>query len=174
MLFRSYFNTDDIPTESNFVDLVDSIPPISYASISVESNATTTTFAGTSADFSSATQVTIFGTNGAYSDSVPDHTNDHITITTAGTYNITASVCFSGGASKTHSMAFFKNNGAAQLGPRTTRKLGTGGDVGAAAVMSGPVSLTAADTVELWVQNETDTTALTVQDACLTLVAVSA
>ena len=79
-----------------------------------------------------------------------------------------AAVSFSGGTSDTYSLAFFKNNGATQLGARTTRKLGTGGDIGSA-VVAAQATLTAGDTVELWMQNETDTSAATVQDCAMTL-----
>lgn len=138
-----------------------------YGEIKVESNATTTTFGGSSTDFSNKSQVTIFDTNGSSSGTTPDHTNDHITINNAGVYFVTVpSISFSGGISDTYSYAIFKNNGATQLTARTTRKLGTGGDVGAAA-NGGIVSLSATDTVEVWIQNEGDTSEITIQDISL-------
>ena len=141
-----------------------SSPSTGYGSIYADSNATTTTFSGASTDWTNKVQVTVFDTNGASSSGVtPDHTNDHVTVSNAGPYLLHASISFSGGSSDTLSFAFFKNNGATQLGNRTTRKLGTGGDVGACDI-SAAVDLSASDTVELWVQNESDTDAITIQD----------
>jgi hypothetical protein len=137
-----------------------------YAAISAESNATTTTFSGTSSDWSQKSQVTIFDTNGTSSQATPDHTNDHITIDLAGVYRIDICSSMSGGANDTISFAAFKNNGATKLGTRATRKLGAGGDVGAASV-SMIESLSANDTIEMWAQNEDDTDAVTFQDVCL-------
>lgn len=134
--------------------------------ISVEANATTTTFSGASTDFSNKSQVTIFDTNGQSTFATPDHTNDHITVNADGKRVIRAEVSFSGGSSDTYSFAIFKNNGATQLGARTTRKLGTGGDVGSASVQA-IADLTSGDTIELWMQNEDDTSAATVQDCSL-------
>ena len=168
-VLKGYFETSDIPTQTHFSDLIDSMKAIGYASIYVETNSTATTIASSSTDFSNKVQVTIFDTNGAASDATPDHTNDHITIGEAGDYDIVATVSFSGANSATYSLGIFKNNGATQLGPRTTRKLGTGGDVGACVVASGVVTLAAADTVELWIQNEGGTGDPTVQDSILSV-----
>jgi hypothetical protein len=141
-----------------------SSPSTGYGSISADSNATSTTFSGSSIDWSNKVQITVFDTNGASSSGVtPDHTNDHITTVNAGAYFLHASITFSGGSSNTYSFAFFKNNGATQLGNRTTRKLGTGGDVGACDI-SAAVELNANDTIELWVQNEGATTAAVIED----------
>jgi hypothetical protein len=142
---------------------------VAYGEISVEGNATTTTFAGASTDFSNATQVLIFDTNHGSSSAVtPDHTNDHLTLGATGTYFVKAEISFSGGISDTYSFAVFKNNGATQLTPRTTRMLGTGGDVGSASC-SGIFAGTSGDTIEAWMQNEDDTSAATVQDCTLTV-----
>jgi hypothetical protein len=141
-----------------------SSPSTGYGSVYADSNAVTTTFAGSSTDWTNKVQVTVFDTNGTSSTGVtPDHTNDHVTIGNAGPYLLHASISFSGTANETLSFAFFKNNGATQLGNRTTRKLGTGGDVGACDI-SAAVDLSASDTIELWVQNEGSTGAITIQD----------
>ena len=136
-----------------------------YASLTTESNAVETTFAGTSADFSQMSQVTIFTANGIAAGLTPDHTNDHITVANAGDYEMTINFSFSGGLLDTYSFAFFKNNGATQLGgTRLTRKLGTGGDVGSAS-LTVQATLAAADTIEVWMQNEDDTSAALIEDA---------
>lgn len=143
---------------------------IASAEISAESNATTTTFSGSSTDFSNKVQVVIFDTDGPSEGITPDHTNDHITIATGygGKYLILVSISFSGGGNNVISFAAFKNNGATQITNRTTRKLGTGGDTGSA-VNVGIADLSAADTVELWIQNEAATTALTIEDVSFTV-----
>ena len=143
-----------------------------YGDIRVEGNVTETTISASSSDFSNKVQVTVFDTNGGSSQAVtPDHTNDHITIDTAGVYLIVLSVSISGGSNSTISLAFFKNNGATQVGARMTRKIGAGGDVGAGALVA-CASLSAADTLELWLQNESATTNVTVEDACLCVIKV--
>ncbi len=138
-----------------------------YGAISVEGNATATAIAAASTDFSNKVQVTIFDNDSVANGVTPDHTNDHITISTDGAYEISApSVSFYGAGGRTYSFAIFINNGATQIGTRTTRKLGTGGDIGALPV-SALATLSAGDTVELWVQNESNTGDLTVQDVSL-------
>jgi len=144
-----------------------------YAELSAEGNATATTFGGASTDWTNKAQILIFDTNGDSSASVPDHTNDHITVASTAAYMLGAAVSFSGGISDTYSFAFFINNGATQVSPRFTRKLGTGGDVGAAALVT-IVELTANDTVELWAQNENDTSDLIVEDITITAASKSA
>ncbi|MCP5017633.1 MAG: hypothetical protein GY938_20535, partial [Ketobacter sp.] len=138
-----------------------------YGAISVEGNAIATTIAAASTDFTNKVQVTIFDTDSVANKVTPDHTNNHITISTDGNYEVYApSVSFYGAGGRTYSFAIFINNGTTQIGPRTSRKLGAGGDVGALPV-SALATLTAGDTVELWVQNEDNAGDLTVQDASL-------
>ena len=128
-----------------------------FGSLSAESNATATTISSSSTDFSNAVQVTIFDTDQSESGVDTDQSagNDHIVIKHAGWYNLDVSASFSDGNSNTISYAFFKNNGATQLGSRCTRKMGTGGDVGSTSGM-GRVNLSVGDTIELWVQNESN------------------
>ena len=145
---------------------------VAYGSITVESNAGATTITtGGNVDFSTKVQVGVFDTNGTADDAVPDHTNDHITVGSTGAYLITAQVSLSGGNNDVISAAIFKNNGATQIGPRFTRTLNSAGAVGVANLMAVEV-LTAADTIELWVQNETDNDDVTIQDAALSIAAV--
>ena len=151
------------------------IESAAFACISVEGNATETVVSSSSTDFTNKVQVTVFDTNAAAANNATaDHTNDHITIGTGadGTYKIEAAVSFSGGLNDTYSLGIFKNNGATQLGARTTRKLGAGGDVGHCNVVA-LVALAATDTVELWVQNEAATNNLTIEDASLMVTKVN-
>ncbi len=135
-----------------------------HGAISVEGNAVATTIAASSSDWTNAVQVTVFDTDGVSSDTTPDHTNDHITITAAGDYKIEASISLSGNSGDVYSLAFFINNGATQVGSRGTRTVGAG-------VESLPLVATATlslnDTIELWIQNETAGNDATIQDAFL-------
>lgn len=146
---------------------------IASGEISAESNATATTIALSSADFTNKVQVEIFDTNGASEGITPDNTENHILIPTnyGGLYLIVVSMCFSGTGNNTISFACFKNNGATQITTRATRKLGTGGDTGAAGCF-GLAALSDADTVELWVQNETGGNNITVEDVSLSIARV--
>ncbi len=137
-----------------------------YGSITVEGNATVTTISSSSSDFSNKVQVTVFDTNGAESGIDADHTNDHILITNAGVYECTSRVSVSGTAGDTISLAIFKNNGATQLGPRSTQELDADEEV--ISISSGPISISATDTVEVWGQNEDGTNDFTIQDGILT------
>jgi hypothetical protein len=81
------------------------------------------------------------------------------------------SLSFSGGANDIISGAFFKNNGATQIGPRWTRKIGSGGDVGHIChVVEGNLALN--DTIEIWVQNESSTGNITVEDGSFDIVRI--
>jgi hypothetical protein len=141
------------------------------ATISVEGNSTATTISSSSTDWSNAVQITVFDTDGAENNATADHTNDHITVDVAGTYLILINLSFSGGLSDTYSFSAFKNNGATRLGPLATRKLGTGGDVGSAG-LTALATLSATDTVEVWIQNEDATSDCTIQDGSLTIIRV--
>lgn len=146
-----------------------------FGEISVEGNATTTSPPNTT-DFSSAGtsgQVVIFGVDSAdapESNVDADHTSGHIAVTNAGTYFIHCNISFNGSTGKSLSFALFKNDGATQLGGRTTRKLGSS-DIGACSV-SALATLAANDTVELWCQNETDTSTITIEDCSLSVMRV--
>jgi hypothetical protein len=119
------------------------------------------------------TQVTIFDTDGISTTGVtPDHTNDHITIVNAGPYIVHTDITITGGNSNTISFGLFKNNGATQLGERATIKLNSASDE-VAVSLTHVVDLAANDTVELWVQNENHTTAITVEDGDLLVVGIT-
>jgi len=136
-----------------------------YGEIKVESNSTATSISSSSSDFSNKVQVTIFDTNGLSRGTTPDHTNDHITVNDDGVYKVSAVISFSGGTGDTISFAVFKNNGATQLTTRGTRELGAT-DVGNATIQ-GLADLSVNDTIELWIQNETNSTDVTIEDATL-------
>lgn len=138
---------------------------VAYGEIKVEGNATATTISASSTDFSNKVQVTIFDTNGLSRGTTPDHTNDHITVDDNGVYKVSAVLSFSGATGDLISFAIFKNNGATQLTTRATRELGST-DVGNASTQ-GLADLSINDTVEIWIQNESDSDNVTVEDATL-------
>ncbi len=142
-----------------------------HASITVEGNVTDTVISGSSSDFSNKVQIAVFDTDGVENGLDGDHTNDHITVGSTGEYYVQANLSFSNGSADTISYALFINNGATQLGSRATRKLGTGGDVGSS-TCSGIFSLTAGDTIEVWIQNEDATDNVLMEDGSLVVMGV--
>ena len=115
-------------------------------------------------------QVTQFAANGQANVIVPDHTEDHLTISGAGVYEVSFSCSFSGTGSDTYEVGVFTNNGGTEfeeLGVQ--RKLGTGGDVGDTGSATVAVNLGAGDTLELWARAiDGDTKNFTVSHAALT------
>jgi hypothetical protein len=138
-------------------------PGQASASIEREHNDTGTSFSDSSHDFSEKVQVLIFDTNGPAINATPEFANGHIIIDLAGLYSLAANVGMLGGNQTVYSFAIFKNNGATQVVPRTTRKVGAATDIGAASV-GGIALLEVGDTIELWVQNETNTNDFIVHD----------
>lgn len=97
-------------------------------------------------------QYPYFNTNNASSGMTPDHTNNHITVGTTGTYLALFSASFSGSVSTDFEMQVFINNGDTGFNnAHFERKISASGDIGAAGG-TGLISLTAGDTVELWVE----------------------
>jgi hypothetical protein len=122
-------------------------------------------------------QITNFGTNGASnSGTTPDHTNDHITINSAGTYLVTVSTSFSnqGGAAISVQASVWKNNGATEYeNLHFHRNLSAGTDVGSASI-SGLAVFAATDTVELWMRQDSGSDRdIEVSDCTLSVVKVS-
>ena len=168
---KSYFTTGSTPTQVQFENLIDSMKSVGYASLSVDSNATATTIAASSSDWSNKAQVTVFDTNGdSAGDLTPDHTNDHITVAEDGSFQCIASVSFSGGSNDNYSLSFFKNNGGTKLPGRASRVIGSGGDVGNVCVLSGTIDLSQNDTIELWIQNESASANCTIEDCVFSVV----
>jgi hypothetical protein len=144
-----------------------------YAGISVIDNTTATVIssAGT------AVQVTVFDTNDPSQGATPDHTNDHITIAATGDYHIivAASVNSIAGASSRFEMTVQKNNGASVVGPmHVDRNISGGGGNTGSVGMSGIATLTAADTLEVWIENETNTQNYIVENITLSIIRLDA
>ena len=117
-----------------------------------------------------------FVNNGQSNNTTPDHTNDNITIIETGKYLVTVSIhveSIGAGAADTISAEVRKNNGTATFSNlHAHRKLaGGGGDIGSVSI-SGIASLTAADTVELWVANDSNATNLLLADCNLSILKI--
>lgn len=133
----------------------------------------TITFSGTGV--ANKEQVDSFAENGESNLMTNDHTNDHIVVLKTGIYLVTASVSITstGGTAYEMDFACWKNDGATELrNVHAHRKLsGGGGDTGSKS-LSGTVSLTAGDTLELWCYNVTNTNSVVIES--LTMSAVMA
>ena len=105
-------------------------------------------------------QVIVFDTNGASNNATPDHTNDHITITKAGTYMV--NVCIhanspAGGSAVTFGWSIYKNNGTTEIpNLHSHRGFSGGGSEAGSSNVCGMASLEVGDTIELWCWNEDD------------------
>jgi len=139
---------------------------IPHGEISMEDSAVATTIVGGG----TAVQVTTFDTNGPSDNSVtPDHTEDHILLSRAGTYRVevTAAVDSVGAGAIIAQLQVQKNNGASEIIPHVNIDLaGSGGEIQSVS-MGGFAVLGIGDTVELWIENETSTTNLLVESCSL-------
>jgi hypothetical protein len=97
-------------------------------------------------------QVVSCNANGHSNGTTPDHTNDHITILTAGKYLVWIAICAHASVSTDYEFSVFKNNGDTQFenvtGHRTTSVANAIGAVS----MQGICDFAVNDTVELWSQ----------------------
>lgn len=122
-------------------------------------------------------QVTSFDTNGLSKTGLtPDHTNDHITIGVACYCLCTVSLVLEttgAGAAIQVGASVYKNNGATELqNVHAHRRLTGGGTDAGSLSLSGVIDCAAADTIELWIWNETNTDDIVVDDVTLTLIMV--
>lgn len=144
------------------------VAPFTYADISVTDNTTATTISSAGV----AVQVTIFDTNGPALVCVPDHTNDHITVTRAGTYAVacTATVNSIAGAASRFEVTVRKNNGVTLVSPiHVDRNIAGGGGNSGSVAMAGLATLAAADTIEVWIENETNAQNYVIENIALIL-----
>lgn len=147
---------------------------LTFAEIYASDNATATTI--TLAGQANKVQVTIFNADGVSNNMTPDHTNDHITVVSAGMYLCTCSIAIAsvgGGGADTFGFSIYKNNGATEfVNCHAHRKLtGGGGDLGSVSI-SGIIDLAAADTIELWAWNESSADNVLIEDVTLSLMQI--
>ena len=94
--------------------------------------------------------------------------DDKLTVSNAGKFKVSAQISFSGSVNSTYETAVFVN-GAIQNNVQSTRKLGTGGDVGTT-MISGILDLSAADYVEVHIRcTDGGSKTITVQDSNLSI-----
>ncbi|KKM15063.1 hypothetical protein LCGC14_1699860, partial [marine sediment metagenome] len=150
--------------------LVQVIAPLEFGEISRLENAVATALTVTT-----PAQYLFFDTNGVSNGATPDHTNDHITVNKTGTYLIICSITAAsvGGGAVRIEFTILKNNGATLVGAlHADRDLaGGGGDVGSIS-LSGLAVLTSGDTIELWLENETNNNGIVIEDAILSIAMV--
>jgi hypothetical protein len=139
-----------------------------FGGISIVDNAAETAIA----EAGTAVQVTVFDTNSPSLNCTPDHTNDHITIDVAGVYLVlfSATINSVSGSASVIELSIQKNNGNADIVPHIDRDLAGGGGESGVVSMSGITTLALNDTVELWVENETNDANYVVEDADLSVV----
>lgn len=145
---------------------------LTYAEIYVKDNATTTTLNSTGGKV----QITVFDTNGASNNCTPDHTNDHITVVTAGDYLVTISISLLNNAAQAHKveMLLYKNNGDTAFNNIHAHRTLTGGSTDAgSASLSGIITAAANDTIELWANTSAAADrAVTFEDITLTMIQI--
>ena len=120
-------------------------------------------------------QFLFFDTDDPSKECTPDHTNDHITIVHPGDYLIVCSaVCLSsGGAGTVCEVEVMRNNGAARVGPlHVDRAMAGGGGDRGSMTLTGIATLAAGDTIEVWVENETNTQNYVFEDVALSVVQI--
>lgn len=116
-------------------------------------------------------KITAWNTDGLSKNMAVDSTTGNdITVEVDGVYLVVANISFSGSSGDNFHFEIYKNG--SPTGFSTSRKLGTGGDVGAAPIL-GIVSLVATDTVSIF-QSSSDGNAMTIEEAQLSLIRISA
>jgi hypothetical protein len=143
---------------------------LQYGEIYAYDAASAVTITGTG--IANKVQITAFSTNGCSNGSVtPDHTNSHVTVGKAGDYEISVNIHADSvaGAGAQFGFAAYLNNGATLLQNIHGHEDFSGGGSETNTVQLGPgcASLSADDTVEVWVWNETNTQNITIEDITL-------
>lgn len=149
--------------------LVRKLIAANYAGVSVVSNSTATVIvtAGVKVQFVE------FDTNDPSDGSTPDHTNDHITISEDGDYLVVVSITLESvaGVGSVCEIEVKKNNGVSDVGAlHVDRDIGGGGAESGSMGMSGIAMLAEGDTIEIWVENETNTQNYILEDVTLSVV----
>ena len=121
-----------------------------YAQIYEEDGASTLALAAQDTYY----QVTAFSVDGESNNCTPDHTNDHITIVKTGMYKVAIDIGFSQTTAVSIEYDFHaqKNNGATDFVCTSCHRNSGGSSQVGSTSATGLISLTAGDTVELWVQ----------------------
>lgn len=97
-------------------------------------------------------QITSFDINGISNGATPDHTNDHITVSETGKYIVSVAISSHSTQSNDYEYKVKTNNGTTDYDNLTVRRTLPVANATGSAMAKGIVSLTANDTVEVWVQ----------------------
>ncbi len=138
---------------------------LSFGEISVKDNLTSDEVSTTK------TQVLRFDTNGESNNTTPDHTNDHITIPTAGRYMVVASLAVSSADAQSIELdtSCWKNNGATELLNVHAHRSFPGGSTSIGSIsLTGIHNFSANDTLEIWVEAQA-TRDIIIDDVTLTV-----
>lgn len=138
-------------------------------------NDLTATITITNTGIANKVQILVFDTDGVSNLVTPDHTNDHITIVKTGIYYVSVNIHTEsvGGVPYAIGFGVYKNNGANAITCLSSHRHYSGGGSDCnSTTISGLASLTAANTLELWCWNETNTANIVVEDVTLTAVMV--
>lgn len=139
-----------------------------YGNVNIEDNSTATTISTQNVWVQVA-----FDTNGESNLTTPDHTNDHILITKAGKYFISAAFdAHDGGVNDQYEISIYKNNGATQLSGMRTHVFFDFSTSEPQGSFHGIADLAVNDTVEMWVRNTSATDDITFAFANISLTMV--
>lgn len=144
---------------------------VTFGEIGVYNNVGQTAIAGAG----TKVQYDSFNTDGVSNNITPDEANEQLTIDHAGIYQVTLSIHASGvaGGAVLFSFDIYKNNGGTHLtNLHAHRNFAAGVSDIASISISGLVSLSASDDLELWVTNETNTDNITLNDVTLSVIQV--
>ncbi|MCP4899951.1 MAG: hypothetical protein GY906_23530 [bacterium] len=162
-------------TDSESLDVYDGtaaawkrIGPADYGEIYVTAGGDTQDFP-TAGSYVKLDQFTV---NGPSRNATPDHTNDIITVDNVGIYLVSFQTSFSGTLNSTWTIKVYWN-GVAQEQVRCTRKLGTGGDVGACGSTGIVIVTTAATDFDLRATADSNGDDLVLVDGQLTVTRVA-
>jgi hypothetical protein len=110
-------------------------------------------------------KMTLWAANGLSAGTTPDHTNDQITVGTAGVYHVVAQFSFSGAANAAFHL-HLRNNTVEVPEIGTQRKLGAGGDIGSCS-FTGLTSCSANDVLTVYVEADGASKTFTLGDGQL-------
>ncbi len=152
-------------------DLVTLVPHSVYGDIYVDDNSNSVEL-----DVGSYVQITDFDTNGPFNGTMPDHTENHITITDSGIYSVNCHISVHNDSvgKQTINMAVFVNNGFEELAnteAHDTLQGGSGDTVSFS--FGGIVTLDAGDTVEVWATTDATTESIVIENITLSMIGMS-
>lgn len=127
-----------------------------YGGIGFDANTTATTVSAANTLY----QVVNFTENHAYNGTLPSYAQSHIEVLSSGIYLVMIDLCAESVAGDAYTIHFegMKNNGATLLcNVHAHHDFDSGGGEVSSVGLSGYANLSKGDTVELWVENVTDT-----------------